>query len=320
MLEISESFGMDSDLFAAGLDPMSITQLILFILRGRRKSVINFRGMIKLGHDARIMDSRLVAPYRHSGRVGKNDRNDAEAICEAVGRPNMRFVPVKSEESQAVLTVHRVRESVVAERTGVANQMRGLLMEFGIVIPKGLRELRRTWGEVLKRHAERLPFLGVEEFRALFARLLELDARLAEYDRKIARLARASEAASRLMRIEGIGPITASGVVATVSDAKLFKNGRQFAAWLGLTPRQYSTGGKTRLGRISKRGDRYLRTLLVHGARSMLLLTAKKLDRKSRWAEGLKARKPWNKVAVALAAKHARILWAMLARGDIYRP
>lgn len=253
------------------------------------------RELIKLGHDARIMDSRLVAPYRHSGRVGKNDRNDAEAICEAVGRPNMRFVPVKSEESQAVLTVHRVRESVVAERTGVANQMRGLLMEFGIVIPKGLRELRRTWGEVLKRHAERLPSLGVEEFRALFARLLELDARITEYDRKIARLARASE-------------------------AKLFKNGRQFAAWLGLTPRQYSTGGKTRLGRISKRGDRYLRTLLVHGARSMLLLTAKKLDRKSRWAEGLKARKPWNKVAVALAAKHARILWAMLARGEIYRP
>lgn len=130
------------------------------------------RELIKLGHDARIIDSRLVAPYRHSGRVGKNDRNDAEAICEAVGRPNMRFVPVKSEESQAVLTVHRVCESVVAEGTGVANQMRGLLMEFGIVIPKGLRGLRRTSGEVLKRHAERLPSLGVEEFRALYASLM----------------------------------------------------------------------------------------------------------------------------------------------------
>ena len=278
------------------------------------------RELMKLGHDARIMDSRFVSPYRRSGRVGKNDRNDAEAICEAVGRPNMGFVPVKGEESQAVLVVHRVREGVVAERTGVANQLRGLRMEFGIVIPKGLRELRRTWGEVLKRHAESLPPLAVEEFRGLYQRLLELDARIGEYDKKLERLARESEPATRLMHIEGIGPITASAVVVTVSDATLFKNGRQFAAWLGLTPKQYSTGGKTRLGRISKRGDRYLRPLLVHGARSMLLLTGRKSDRKSRWAEELKNRKPWNKVAVALAAKHARILWVMLARGETYRP
>lgn len=273
------------------------------------------RELIKLGHDARLMAAQFVTPYRKSG---KNDANDAEAICEAVGRPNMRFVPVKSEEAQAVLAVHRARALTVSERTALVNQVRGLLGEFGIVAGKGIAQARRLLCEI-GAGARQLPVLARETIGELHDRLRALDERVLAYDHKISALAKASEPARRLMAIEGVGPVTATAIVASVGNAQTFQSGRQFAAWLGLTPRQNSSGGKTKLGSISKRGDVTLRTLLIHGSRSVLRLTPGKTDRKSQWAEALKARACDNVAAVALAAKNARIIWAMLARGTAYQ-
>jgi transposase len=231
----------------------------------------------------------------------------------------MRFVPVKSVAQQAVLTVHRARELVVGDRTALANQMRGLLAEYGIVVPQGIARLRRVLPCILEDVANGLPALAQEVIAELQERLADLDQRIASYDRRLTPLARQSEAAQRLMQLEGVGAATATAIVATIGDGQAFKNGRQLAAWLGLVPRQYSRGGKTRLGHISKRGNVYLRTLLIHGARSVLQLTGKRTDAKSRWAEQLKQRRGNNIAAVALAAKHARIIWAMLARGQEYR-
>jgi transposase len=273
------------------------------------------RELIKLGHDARLMAAQFVSPYRKSG---KNDMNDAEAMCEAVGRPSMRFVPVKSEEAQAVLAVHRARALTVSERTALVNQVRGLLGEFGIVVAVGIAQARKLLAEV-GAGGRQLPILARETIGELHDRLRALDTRILAYDRKIEALARQSEPARRLMAIEGVGPVTASAIVASVGNAQAFANGRQFAAWLGLTPRQYSSGGKTKLGSISKRGDVVLRTLLIHGTRSVLRLSAGKSDQKSVWAEALKARSCANVAAVALAAKNARTIWAMLVRGTEYR-
>jgi transposase len=273
------------------------------------------RELKKFGHDVRLMASQFVIPYRKSG---KNDANDAEAICEAVGRPNMRFVPVKTEEAQAILTLHRARELLVAERIALSNQIRGLLGEFGIVAAGGTARLRRVMLEIGTGRRE-LPVLAKQTISELFERMLEQEKKAQEYERRISQLAKQSEAARRLMQIEGIGPITASALVASVGDAKLFRSGREFAAWLGLTPRQHSSGGKTKLGGITKRGDVRLRTLLIHGTRTALQHATDKQDRKSRWVIGLKERSCNNVAAVALAAKHARIIWAMLARGTQYR-
>lgn len=273
------------------------------------------RELIKLGHDARLMAAQFVSPYRKSG---KNDANDAEAICEAVGRPNMRFVPVKSEEAQAVLAVHRARALTVSERTALVNQVRGLLGEFGIITGAGMAKARQLLARIGAGGGQ-LPTLARETIGELHDRLRALDERILAYDKKIAALARQSEPATRLMALEGIGPVTATALVASVGNAQVFKSGRQFAAWLGLTPRQNSSGGKTRLGAISKRGDVVLRTLLIHGTRSALQRMADKTDHKSRWAQALKERACANVAAVALAAKNARIIWAMLARGTEYR-
>lgn len=245
------------------------------------------RELTKLGHSAKLMAAQFVAPYRKSG---KNDANDADAICEASGRPNMRFVAVKSVEQQAILAVHRARSLLVEERTALVNQIRGLLGEFGIIEAQGVDKLRRALPDLLEEGENGLPGLARETFAELMERLRSLDSRVVHYDRRIEGIAKEMAAARRLMAIEGIGPITATALVATLGNATVFQNGRQFAAWLGLTPKQHSSGGKSRLGRISKRGDVYLRTLLIHGSRSVLRLTAKKLDRKSRWAESLKQR------------------------------
>lgn len=230
----------------------------------------------------------------------------------------MQFVPIKTVEQQAVLTVHRARELLVSERTAVANQIRGLLMEYGIVIAPGIQRLRRELPTVLGAEDDRLPLLARSVVRELQTRLLELDERIAGHDRQIAQVARQHEAAKRLMQVEGVGPITATAVVATVGDAKVFHHGRQFAAWLGLVPKQFSTGGKPVLGRITKRGKVYLRTLLIHGARAVLQLTPQRTDAKSVWVEAVRQRRGDNIAAVALAAKHARILWALLARDQEY--
>jgi len=275
------------------------------------------REIAKLGHTVKLMAAHFVIAYR---KKGKNDANDAEAICEAVGRPNMNFVAVKSEEQQAMLMVHRARSLTVANRTAQANQIRGLLGEFGVVVPQGVAALRKQLPGILEDAENGLPWLARETLAGLLEQLRELDQRVAQYDRQISSLAQHSEPAQRLMAIEGIGPITATAAVATVGDPRVFAHGRAFAASLGLTPRQHSTGGHTVLGPITKRGDRYLRTLLVHGARAQLRLVERNSDAKSAWAKRLKERRHVNVAAVALAAKHARIIWAMLARGTEYRP
>jgi len=274
------------------------------------------RELKKLGHEPRLMAPQFVTPYRKND---KNDRNDAEAICEAVGRPNMRFVPIKDEEQQAVLTVHRARSLLVAERTALVNHIRGLLSEYGVVLAQGVATVRKGLPEILEEGENGLPALAREVFAELYARLRGFDERIAEYDGRIGELARASEAARRLMQVEGVGPLTATAIVATAGDGRQFRNGRQFAAWLGLVARQRSSGGKPRHGRITKRGDVYLRTLLVHGARALMRHLAGREDRKSRWVQALKERRGFNKAAVALAAKHARILWALLAHGCDYQ-
>lgn len=272
------------------------------------------RELPKLGHDARRMAAAMITPYR-TGQ--KNDANDAEAICEAVSRPRTRFVPVKSEGQQAVLTVHRARELLVTERTALANQIRGLVMEYGIVIAQGIQRLRRELPDVLT--SETLPALVREVVGELRERLVELDRRMTDYDHRIEQLAKQNDAAKRLMQVEGVGPMTATAIVATVGEGHAFQHGRQFAAWLGLVPRQPSSGGKTVLGRITKQGNVYLRTLLIHGARAVLQSSARRTDRKSRWVEAVRRRRGNNIAAVALAAKHARILWALLAHGQEYQ-
>ena len=275
------------------------------------------RVFTQLGHTPRIMAPKFIAPYR---RNGKNDRNDARAICEAVGRPNMHFVPHKNTQQQAILSVHRIRTVHVDAQTRLANQLRGILAEFGIVIPKGINKLRHDWQTLRQQYQEQLPALAWQELDTLYQQFIDLHQTLLSYDRKINAIVRDDIRCQQLMQLNGVGPITASAIVATVGNAQAFKNGRQFAAWLGLTPRQYSTGGKTRLGRISKQGDTYLRKLLVHGARSELMYTAKRDDSKSRWAERLKQNKSWNKAAVALANKQARLIWAVLTKGEAFIP
>jgi len=266
----------------------------------------------RYGHTLRLMAPKFVTPYRKSG---KNDSNDAEAICEAVGRPSMRFVPVKSAEQQALLALHRVRQGFVVERTAAINRLRGLMAEFGVVLPLRAVTVRRQAREA----AEALPELARRMVGELLEQLRLLDERIDGYDRELAAQARLSEAAQRLMQIRGIGATTALAIVATVGNAREFRNGRQFAAWLGLVPGQYSTGGRQRLGRITKRGDAYLRNLLVQGARSVLQTAASHGDRVSRWALELQERCGYYQTLVAIANKNARIAWALLARGEQLR-
>lgn len=270
------------------------------------------RKLQALGHTVRIMAPRFVVPYRRSG---KNDGNDAEAICEAVQRPSMRFVPVKSAEQQAVLTVHRVRQGFVEERTATINRIRGLMSEFGVILPARAVEVRRG----ARAAAEQLPTLARGAVCDLLSHLVALDERIGGYDRELEALATSSAATRRLMTVPGVGPLSALATVATVGQAHEFKNGRQFAAWLGLVPRQWSTGGKARLGKITKRGDAYLRTLLIMGARAALQMAARRDDKLSRWAIALKERRGYHRAVVALAAKNARILWALMTRNSEYR-
>jgi transposase len=265
------------------------------------------------GHRIGIMMARFVAPYRKSS---KNDGNDAEAICEAVGRPNMRFVPVKSAEQQAILSLHRVRQGYVEQRTATINRIRGLLAEFGMVLPQRAVEVRRA-AVVL---AEQLPVLARAAITDLRTHLTYLDARINHYQQQLTSLNRECEPARRIMTMPGIGPLTASAITASVASGHQFSNGRQFAAWLGLVPRQHSTGGKTRLGRITKRGDAYLRTRLMLGARAVLQTAAHKSDRLSRWAAALRERRGYHRTIIAIAAKNARIIWALLAKQSTFVP
>lgn len=266
----------------------------------------------KFGHTVKLMAPKFVAPYRKSG---KNDGNDAEAVCEAVTRPNMRFVPVKSAEQQALLALHRVRKGFIVERTATINRLRGLMAEFGVVLPLRSVTVRRQAAAA----ADQLPELARRVIGDLLGHLRALDERIDAYDRELEAQARQCEPAQRLMKIRGIGATTALAIVATVGNGREFRNGRQFAAWIGLVPSQHSSGGKTRLGHISKRGDAYLRGLLVQGARSVLHSAQGRADRISRWALPLQERRGYYRTLVAIANKNARVAWALLANNTELR-
>ena len=268
------------------------------------------------GHTVKLMSPRFVKPYV---KTNKNDKADAEAICEAVSRPNMRFVSVKTVEQQAILSVHRARSGFVKARTAQANQIRGLLSEFGVVIPKGIHSIMKRIPEILEDGENGLPGTMRNLLQRLTENLKEMDRQVDELEKQIQLWHRENEASLRLAEIPGIGPITASAITATVGNAREFKNGRQLAAWMGLVPRQSSSGGKQNLLGISKRGDTYLRTLLIHGARSVIQYAEKKADESS-WLRKLMARRNKNVAAVALANKNARTIWALLAHDRTFRP
>ncbi len=268
----------------------------------------------KYGHTVRLISPQFVKPYVKSN---KNDVADAEAICEAVGRPNMRFVPIKTIEQQDIQSLHRIRERLVKTRTALANEIRGLLVEYGIVIPKGITRLRKELVEVLAK--AQLTAMSQESFGSLVAELRELDERIATYESKIKMIHENHPVSKRLATIPGVGPLTATALIAAVSDPSLFKNGRGLAAWLGLVPRQHSTGGKDLLLGISKRGDVYLRRLLIHGARAVLFHSGKKQDRLSLWAKKVMERRGLNRAAVALANKNARMIWVLMSRNEEFK-
>jgi len=274
------------------------------------------RTLERFGHTVRLMAPQFVKPYV---KTNKNDAADAEAICEAVSRPSMRFVPIKSIEQQSVLSVHRVRQGFVKARTAQANQIRGLLGEFGLVIPQGIRHIAQRVPALLEDASNELPL----EFRQLIDRLTchlkELDQQVRELERQIVAWHRSSELSRKLEKIPGIGPLAATALVASIADASSFNNGRQVSAWLGLVPRQNSSGGKSTLLGISKRGDVYLRTLLIHGARSAILAAKRQGECKNVWLANLLNRRHANIAAVALANKNVRTVWALLAHGRDFK-
>ena len=259
------------------------------------------REFAKFGHTVRMMAPKFVVPYRMSGKRGKNDAADAAAICEAVTRPNM--------------FVHRARQGYVEQRTAQINRIRGLLSELGIVLPLKAATIRRE----AHKHLEDLPGWCNTVVGDALSELTRLDERITEYDKYIAQAAKEDERARQLMRLGGVGPTTASAIVATVGKGHDFTCGRQFCAWLGLVPGQYSSGGKQRLGRITKAGDPYLRTLLIMGGRAVLSAATKKTDSVSRWAISVQERRGYWKAVVAVAAKNARMCWAMLQQGESFK-
>jgi transposase len=267
------------------------------------------------GHTVKLMAPKFVAPYRLSGKKGKNDAADAAAICEAVTRPSMRFVPPKSLQQQSELLVHRARQGFVQQRTATINRIRGLLSEFGVVLPLKAATVRR---EALLR-LEDLPGWCNTVIGDLLSEVSRLDERIAQYDRHIEQIAKESEPARQLMQLPGVGPTTATALVAMIGRGQEFKCGRQLSSWLGLVPGQYSSGGKQRLGRITKAGDPYLRMLLILGARAVLNAARDKSDAVSRWAVQLAERVGYWKAVVAIAAKNARMCWAVLTRGETFK-
>ncbi len=272
------------------------------------------RKLNALGLDARIVAAQLAAPYRAEGATGKNDANDAAAICEAGSRPHMRFVPVKSIEQQSMLAVHRLREGVKEDRNACINRIRGLLLEFGVAIPTGVRPLGLMLDDALEDATNEMNSLARITLRRTQIQWRELDAHLAWGDERIAAHAKDNDAVQQAATLMGIGPVGASASVATVGDFKQFKSGSQFGAWIGLVPKQRSSGGKSNLGSITKRGDPYLRTLLIQGAKSVVNSAHTRSDSISRWVLALKERSGWQKAVVALANKNARILWAVMTR------
>ncbi len=274
------------------------------------------REIEQLGHEVRLMPASYVKAYV---KRNKNDAADAEAICEAVTRPSMRFVAVKSAEQQSVLMLHRTRELLVRQRTMLVNAIRAHMAEFGVVARTGLPQVGKLLAVIADRDDARLPSLARTCLESLTAQLMSLEREIHAAEQRIHAWHRSSEVSRRLETIPGIGPIIASALVASIADPSIFKSGRQMAAWIGLVPRQTSTGGKERLGRISKQGDQYLRWLLVAGAMSVILQAKRRGTTSPPWLGNLIARKPAKVAAVALANKMARTAWVLLRHGGTYR-
>ena len=275
------------------------------------------RQLTHLGHDVRLIPPAYVKPFV---KRQKNDAVDAEAICEAVQRPGMRFVPIKTEEQQAAAMVFRTRDLLVRQRTQLVNALRGHLTEYGWIAPRGRAQvmlLADLFDE--KEMASSLPEAALAMFKVMVGQLYRLDDQIADLDREIERRAKADEEARRLMTIPGIGPIAATAILALAPPIETFAKGRDFAAWLGLTPRQHSTGGKQRLGSISKMGERTIRRLLIIGGSSVVRQASRKGAPEGSWLEGMLVRKPRMLVSVALANKMARMVWALLVRQEDYR-
>lgn len=275
------------------------------------------REFIALGHDVKLIAPQYVKPFV---KGNKNDYNDAEAIAEASQRPSMRFVPIKTIEQQDIQNIHRQRERLKKERTALVNQVRGLLAEYGIVMPLGVGSVRKQLPLILEDAENGLTVLSRTCFAELFDELQQLDQRFNQCEQRIKALNKENEICRRLDEVLGIGPIIASATYAAAGDGKEFVNGRHYSAWLGLVPGQHSSGGKSTLLGISKRGNSYLRTLYIHGARAVLRHSANKTDKFSCWAQALKARRGQNKACVAVANKLARIAWVIMAKGERYRP
>jgi transposase len=271
------------------------------------------RELRKLGHEVKLLSARMVKAFV-SGN--KNDAADARAIWTAVQQPGIKAVAVKSEGQQAVLALHRMRAQLVKFRTAQVNGLRGLLAEYGEVLPQGRAGIRRDVSGALARVAERLPAMVIETLREQYARVGELDEQVQRIERRLQQWHRQDEASRRLAEIPGVGVLGATAALATIGDAQVFKSGREFAAWLGLVPRQSGTGGRVRLLGISKRGDPYLRTVLIHGARAVMTHSKAPPE----WARQVAERRPKNVAIVALANKMARTIWALLAHQREYEP
>jgi transposase len=266
-------------------------------------------------HTVKMMAPQFVKPYVRSN---KNDRNDARGIAEAVTRPDMRFVPIKKIEQQDILLSHRARELAVKQKTAQVNQIRGLLAEYGVIIPKGVSHIEDMM-EILEANKAKLTIRANQIFIRLYEQFKIYAEQVEIYNKEIEQIATQDAMCKEIMKIDGVGPLTASAAVATIGDAKLFKNGREVAAWLGLVPKQHSSGNAIRLSGITKRGDRYVRKLLVNGGRTVVKNCENKTDGRSLWIADKKRRCGHNKASVAVANKNARIIWAILATGECYR-
>lgn len=269
-----------------------------------------------IGHQVVIIAAKFIEPFRTGG---KNDNNDAQAICEAATRPNIWHVPIKTADQQAVMTLHRVRQGLIRERTAMINQLRGLLSEFGLIMTKGRYALQNEIPDILEDAENGLPHLARTMINNLWQRVKQANEQILEYDRALAQQVREDKTAQRLMTIPGVGEQVATAMSANVPDPRLFKNSRQFCAWLGLVPRQFTTGGKIRLGRITKRGDKYMRMCLIHGARAVMANLRDKQDKVSCWVRELIERRGYLRAAVALAARNARLIWTLMMKQEDYK-
>lgn len=274
------------------------------------------RAFEQCGHTVKLMSAKYVKPYV---KTNKNDCRDAEAICEAVSRPTMRFVAIKTVDQADLQAVHRSRSLLIKTRTALINQIRGLLGEYGLVIARSPEQVRPALVALLNDEEAGLTPFARETFSELYEQLVELEQRIVRVNQRLDRVFKAHPVCRKLAAVPGIGPLTATALLAAVSRPQAFQNGRHLAAWLGLVPRQYSSGGHPRLGGLSKRGNRYVRTLLIHGARAVVQRAENKTDARGRWMWELKRRKGTNVAAVAVANKNARVIWALLAHDEVYR-